>query len=79
MISRYKQAAGIAPAEGATRKTTVVVADGKGAGDGNDASAKAKEAAAKLSVVGTKRTAVGTTAADPNDFSGAFEEATAAG
>lgn len=75
MISRYKESAGIKPADGTTKRTTVVVEGKQGAGDGNDASAKAKEAAAKLSVVGTKRTAVGTTAADPNDFSGAFEEA----
>lgn len=79
LLTRYKDANGIATtASGATKKTEVVVDKPQGGAAGSTAgtaSPKAKEAAQRLSVVGTKRSTVGSAAADVNDFEGGFREA----
>ena len=76
-IQLYKDAKGIKAAEAPA--ATVVDNAGttaQNAVSGKGASSKAKEAAHRLSAVGTKRSAVGSSAADKDDFSGAFKEAT---
>lgn len=72
LMTRFKEANSITSSKGGGPQKTEVVVDTAGS---TTASPKAKEAAQRLSVVGTKRSTVGSGAADPNDFDAGFREA----